>query len=139
MNGRMEGPAAPAPPITAIAMRSRPSRPPTPFAAALVQARVQRRLTRRELARQLGVSHITVRRWEAGTSMPSVRNYAALVSIVGAHVAHDAFARFEEVSRRIANALAEITQPAPPGDDRALFRPIRSRWRGGTPPRSERR
>lgn len=106
------------------------------FGPALARARERRRLTRRELARHLEVSHMTVRRWETGVSLPNARHYAALVAVVGP-LEHGSLVRFEEVSRRIAAVLSELASSRIVGTaEPAVFSPVSSRARGGRRPPS---
>jgi transcriptional regulator with XRE-family HTH domain len=81
------------------------------FGAALRTARRRRGFTAQGIAERLGVSVVTVRRWEAGTSLPNARNYERLVALVGVPLTHAVFARFHDLSARIARALSDLTTP----------------------------
>ena len=50
----------------------------TAFSELLTDLRNRKRVTAWELARTISVSEETVRRWEAGITIPSTRNVAAI-------------------------------------------------------------
>ena len=62
--------------ISSVARRGRPD--PAALVRRLVRARERLALTQQEVADALGVSRVTVARWEAGLAMPRGLSVAAL-------------------------------------------------------------
>lgn len=49
----------------------------------ITKARLRQNLTQRELANLIGVSHVTIFRWENGDRTPNVNHLANLANVLG--------------------------------------------------------